>query len=161
MNKELSLKNLIKKKKSLLFEFNEIRNETMPVLGKYLGYPPCCVNEFSNNFRKKKISKRKLSGTGYVPCFYCNKKTTEELLSEIRKNRICSDEFPNNYNNINVSMVNKTEKLTNNEKKIIYIWVEKGKVLNEVLEKINSKKKFSFLDYIKIFKKKISPFNQK
>ena len=161
MNKELSLKNLIKKKKSLLHEFNEIRNEAMPALGKYLGYPSCCINEFSNNFGKKKIVKRKLSGTGYVPCFYCNQKTTNELLLEIRRNRICPDEFPNNYSEINVSFLNNFKRLTEEEKKIIYIWIEKGKDINEVLEKIKNKKKFSFLNYIKNFKKKISLFNKK
>lgn len=63
--------------------------------GLYYGYPPCCINEFCYFFIKpRKIFKRKLHGTGYIPCSECNKKSEEELLQIIAHNRQCETLFP-------------------------------------------------------------------
>lgn len=63
-------------------------------LGKYLGFPDCCVDEFTTEDFVQ--GRRKLCGTGYVPCKTCNEgKTEQELVEVINHNRFCPDEFPN------------------------------------------------------------------
>lgn len=69
--------------------------------GLYMGYPECCVEEFIERMRTwtdeqwGAESPRKLRGTGYVPCLGCNKLSEEALLDNIKKNRLCSEPFPN------------------------------------------------------------------
>lgn len=63
------------------------------ILGKYYGYPQCCID----SFRKLEHvfgESRKLTGTGYIPCLKCNKKSVENLILSIQKKRICSLPFP-------------------------------------------------------------------
>ncbi len=67
--------------------------------GLYYGYPPCCISEFIQfvvsftcGFPDKR-GKRKLHGSGYVPCIICNDKSTEELLAYIETNRQCEKPF--------------------------------------------------------------------
>lgn len=68
--------------------------------GRYFGYPDCCIAEFLQrvikhlNGEKLKPLGRKLSGTGYIPCESCNKKTKAELIAVIAKNRKHSKPFP-------------------------------------------------------------------
>ena len=68
------------------------------VLGKHYGYPECCINHFIEN-REKNISneelKRKvvLRGTGFISCPECSKKSENELLNIINKNRQCNHPF--------------------------------------------------------------------
>ena len=63
-------------------------------LGRYLGFPLCCIESFI--YTGIIIEKRKLCGTGYVPCKSCNDNLTElELADIINERRECPDTFPN------------------------------------------------------------------
>lgn len=67
-------------------------------LGLYFGYPQCCIDEFVKGFIAGtgfKRKKRKLNGTGYVPCAACNKKSEKQLLKTIATNRKHAEPFPN------------------------------------------------------------------
>lgn len=74
----------------------------MPAIsfGRYFGYPDCCIMEFleyMSTYSKGKTprrEKRKLYGTGYVPCKKCNTKSEEQLLANIDKNREHNKAFP-------------------------------------------------------------------
>lgn len=60
-------------------------------LGRKFGYPDCCISEFIYCIASRTIHRRetrKLAGTGYIPCYECNSKYTEqELVDNINKNR--------------------------------------------------------------------------
>lgn len=58
-------------------------------LGKALGYPSCCVNEFIERYSRRASAQfRKLCGSGFVPCKNCDANYTEdELIVIINKNR--------------------------------------------------------------------------
>ena len=58
-------------------------------MGKTLGYPSCCVNEFIERHNQKiNALHRKLYGTGYVPCKSCDLNYSEdELIANINKSR--------------------------------------------------------------------------
>ena len=58
-------------------------------MGKTLGYPSCCVNEFIERHNQKiNAPYRKLYGTGYVPCKSCDLNYSEdELIANINKSR--------------------------------------------------------------------------
>lgn len=69
-------------------------------MGREFGYPDCCISNF---LKRLKLSrevlrsqpKKKLFGTGFVPCPFCNKTKTEEELEEtIRINRLYHRPFP-------------------------------------------------------------------
>lgn len=68
-------------------------------LGRYLGYPDCCIESFildlTDQSRIANRGKRKLTGTGYIPCAVCNKKTIKELKEAIVANRLHPEDFPN------------------------------------------------------------------
>lgn len=69
-------------------------------MGRYFGYPECCIADFVRHILKYREGKadgrekRKLHGTGYVPCAKCNRKSERTLIATIRKNRICKYVFP-------------------------------------------------------------------
>ena len=58
-------------------------------MGKTLGYPSCCVNEFIERHNQKiRAPRRKLCGTGFVPCKDCDLNYSEdELIAIINKSR--------------------------------------------------------------------------
>jgi hypothetical protein len=65
--------------------------------GIYYGYPTCCIDEFifcveNGSFMQRE--KRKLNGTGYVPCEECNQKSERDLLKTINDNRLHWQKFP-------------------------------------------------------------------
>ena len=68
--------------------------------GRYFGYPECCIKDFIKRvgiFRSTKglkMEKRKLHGTGYVPCPECNKLDKKTLIETIKKNRAHPQPFP-------------------------------------------------------------------
>lgn len=71
------------------------KNNPCFILGVFLGFPECCINDFMGRNRLKIFKeKRKLFGTGFVPCEVCNSKTEDELLRVIDKNRISKFPFP-------------------------------------------------------------------
>jgi hypothetical protein len=59
--------------------------------GEMYGYPKCCIAEFVECvlFPDKLAARkrRKLHGTGYVPCSGCNEKQEIELIKAINANR--------------------------------------------------------------------------
>ncbi len=63
------------------------------IFGKWLGYPDCCIQDFIK-LKPLNMPKRKLNGSGYIPCTICNEKTEEALISAINGNRQCTIKFP-------------------------------------------------------------------
>lgn len=71
--------------------------------GRYFGYPDCCIEDFVKRvkqFKEGKVGvrpkeKRKLHGTGYVPCPECNKLDKKTLVATIKANRAHDQPFPN------------------------------------------------------------------
>jgi len=64
------------------------------VVGEYLGYPECCIQEFINTMHLYHLqefdqgqSERPLHGTGYRPCTDCCEKPVKELLAAIEARR--------------------------------------------------------------------------
>jgi len=66
----------------------------LAIYGLLLGFPYCCISEFITTFKnsgekryswelRKPGEKRKLYGTGFVPCSRCNARYTSEQLIEI------------------------------------------------------------------------------
>jgi len=72
----------------------ECTDEEICMVGKYLGYPDCCIAEFLNILIVGGIAPRKLEGTGYVPCETCDKLLESELIERINSKRICKTRFP-------------------------------------------------------------------
>lgn len=70
------------------------------LIGRYYGYPICCIKSFSIGGLKNINNKKsiKLFGTGFVPCKECNKMNPEQLITIIKKQRVCSLQFPKSYN---------------------------------------------------------------
>ncbi len=71
---------------------------TWVINGLYLGYPECCIGEFVHeflNYPNRTRPKRKLCGTGYVPCEKCNKKSVKQLIKFIAAHRQSPTPFPN------------------------------------------------------------------
>ena len=62
--------------------------------GQYYGFPQCCIDDFGTRFRAPE-EKRKLCGTGFIPCLKCNQKSEAELIEIINANRKCPIPFPN------------------------------------------------------------------
>lgn len=64
-------------------------------MGKYFGFPECCIDSFCNTeIRENSL----FNGTGYVPCPCCNKKihdgnSKKEFIHQINKNRLHNFEF--------------------------------------------------------------------
>lgn len=63
------------------------------ILGKYYGFPQCCIDSFNKKLHVGK-GMLKLCGTGYIPCNSCNQKSEEELLDYIANNRFALTSFP-------------------------------------------------------------------
>lgn len=65
------------------------------VLGKYYGFPKCCVEAFEIGNHISEDKPRQLSGTGYIPCHHCNTTKTEDVLvAAINLNRFEPKPFP-------------------------------------------------------------------
>jgi len=63
----------------------------MPVVltaewGQFYGFPQCCIDAFKT-YGHVGQAKRKLTGTGYIPCLACNEKSEAELLAAIEARR--------------------------------------------------------------------------
>jgi hypothetical protein len=72
-------------------------------LGRYFGYPDCCILNFLGRgmalhmgyMKLASISgKLPLEGTGYVPCPVCRQRSEDELKAEIGNRRQCPLPFP-------------------------------------------------------------------
>lgn len=76
-------------------------------VGKYLGYPECCIKWFSEERIEKPLDqiteltdKQEAvhSGTGFIPCPVCAEKVTKDTLFTLIKDRKCTTSFPNAEN---------------------------------------------------------------
>lgn len=68
------------------------------LLGKYYGYPKCCIYSFINdNLKRTRKQKYVHKGLGFIPCNNCATKIIngENKIEQLIKNRICSKVFPN------------------------------------------------------------------
>ena len=61
--------------------------------GVHFGYPKCCIDAFLDE--DYTYDKTIFTGTGYVPCNKCNKRTWYKLVEDINKNRKHPLPFPN------------------------------------------------------------------
>lgn len=81
--------------------------EYWTMMGKYFGYPDCCIKDFID--RSLKVLQAKVLedipphtkqqmdvsfGTGFVPCDACANKVTRETLSTLIVDRSCKYPFP-------------------------------------------------------------------
>lgn len=92
-----------------------------PLIGKYYGFPQCCIDEFESGLSMGKT--RKFEGTGYIPCEKCNENVEkDELIKYINENRTHPLPFPedcgNNFSE-NVFRMLFSEKYTSFEKEFI------------------------------------------
>ncbi len=69
-------------------------------LGKYYGYPKCCIQYFMHNIlscgrRHTRMQLRVSRGSGFIPCPRCAWKihTEQTTLEGLITNRICTDIF--------------------------------------------------------------------
>lgn len=102
------------------------------MIGKYYGFPQCCIDEFESGLSMGQT--RKFEGTGYIPCENCNENVGKELLIEsINKERIHPESFPedgsNNFNE-NVFRMFFSDKYTNIEKN--HMILEWDDILEEI-----------------------------
>lgn len=99
----------MKNKFKLKFDASILEQFSNEGRGIFLGYPKCCVKEFMDILEgniPEDLEKRKLRGTGYVPCSECNSKYTEkELIDRIDSARRVDLVFP--QNELNIDKVNK------------------------------------------------------
>lgn len=63
------------------------------IVGRYFGYPECCIKDFMSRDEAPE-EKRQLCGSGYIPCPDCNNKETYQILIEINRNRVHYEPFP-------------------------------------------------------------------
>lgn len=73
-----------------LFVQEPKRLTVMVFQGMKFGYPACCIGSFIMDIAHDRLAtreKRKLDGTGYIPCAECNRKSEDELILNINKNR--------------------------------------------------------------------------
>src|SRR5690554_1109638 len=70
----------------------------MEVIGKYYGYPECCVGHFSENVGRNGWNEYArgswAEGTGFIPCPECLARPKEDLVSEIAERRCQRTKFP-------------------------------------------------------------------
>lgn len=81
-----------------LFVEEPERLTVMVAQGMRFGYPACCIGSFIMDIAHDRLAtreRRKLDGTGYIPCAECNRKSEEELILTINKNRR-GEKFVNN-----------------------------------------------------------------
>lgn len=93
--------------------------ESRHILGRYYGYPECCIRFFCDESRNKK-KRHKLAGTGYIPCHDCNQLGENELIAKILKNRIAPTDFPQKENfHLTTTTILKSSIFSNEEKEVI------------------------------------------
>ena len=71
-------------------DFKALGLDTFEEIGRYYGYPDCCIQAFAKFEHMFVITTqiRQLFGTGFVPCMACcSSKTEDELVAEINERR--------------------------------------------------------------------------
>jgi hypothetical protein len=76
----------------VIFPITESQKEHFKKMGRMFGYPECCINDFLIVELPRRQSE--FTGTGYVPCEVCSKKSRQELLDVIAINRKFPKPFP-------------------------------------------------------------------
>ena len=80
----------------MLTSIDQIQNNVL--YGVAYGYKECCIKYFHRrqfNGDMFKGLQHKLTGTGFICCPECNENFTEdEIKADIKKHRLCKDEFP-------------------------------------------------------------------
>lgn len=114
------------------------------IMGKYYGFPQCCVNEFVSGASMGQT--RKFEGTGYIPCEHCNENVEKDkLITYINENRLhptCFPEDGDNCFNENVFRMIFSDKFTEEEKSFIkYEWSD---IFDDVIAKEKSIDVFFF-----------------
>lgn len=84
--------------------FTEKHRNKFKLLGKYYGYPDCCVDSFILSLQKPK-SQYQINvhqGLGFIPCDSCATKILngETTIDQLIQNRIYKSPFPNNAQRI-------------------------------------------------------------
>jgi len=66
------------------------------LLGKYYGYPECCINSFIDDTKRTRTQRYVHKGLGFIPCNNCATKIMngENTIEQLIKNRIFSKAFP-------------------------------------------------------------------
>ena len=68
-------------------------------IGKYFGYPKCCIEEFEKNRRKRpnKLQRETSKYQGFIPCISCCKLIMEDKIKieNLIKDRECELSYPN------------------------------------------------------------------
>ena len=68
-------------------------------IGKYFGYPKCCIEEFEKNRRKRpnKLQRETSKYQGFIPCISCCKLIMEDKIKidNLIQNRECELPYPN------------------------------------------------------------------
>jgi len=66
------------------------------LLGKYYGYPKCCIDSFIVNTKRTRNQRYVHKGLGFIPCNNCATKIMngEKTIEQLIKNRIFSKAFP-------------------------------------------------------------------
>jgi hypothetical protein len=69
------------------------------LLGKYYGYPKCCIDSFILDIKRTRNQRYVHKGLGFIPCNNCATKIMngENTIEQLIKNRIFSKEFPTTY----------------------------------------------------------------
>jgi hypothetical protein len=82
---------------------NKRTQKRYELIGKYYGYPKCCIDSFIVDTKSTKNPKRTRTqryvhkGLGFIPCHDCATKIMngENTIEQLIKNRIYSKPFPN------------------------------------------------------------------
>lgn len=76
---------------------NQKTKDRYELLGKYYGYPKCCIDSFIIDTKRTRCQTSAHKGLGFIPCNNCATKIMngENTIEQLIKNRICSKIFPN------------------------------------------------------------------
>lgn len=79
-----------------MVKFNKKTKHRYELLGKYYGYPKCCIDSFIADTKRTRSQRYTHKGSGFIPCNNCATKIIngESTLEQLIKNRIYSEEFP-------------------------------------------------------------------
>jgi len=75
---------------------NQKTKDRYELLGKYYGYPKCCIDSFIVDTKRTQTQRYVNKGLGFIPCNNCATKIMngENTIEELIKNRIFSKAFP-------------------------------------------------------------------
>ena len=76
--------------------YNQRTKDRYELLGKYYGYPKCCIDSFIGDTKRTCTQRYVHKGLGFIPCNNCAIKIMngENRLEQLIKNRIFNKVFP-------------------------------------------------------------------